>query len=319
VIRVSASTDFTALVSAAVLGFVVRERRAQVLSLAVVAATIGPIAWNAILRATHASRFFTDAPIPGAPPAPLASPQVSDAIEDQGGRTWWRELLVLTVAYEVYRTLRIVATGSRAAALAHAEDLIRLERALGVWRELGVHRAVARRPVLMHAFEIYYGTIHFVVPAVALVILFRSSPERYRHWRNVFGWMLVVGLLVFAVYPLMPPHLLPPAFGFGDGGAEVLPHVPVWSWAADNPYAAMPSLHVGWATWCALALWRRVPNRLWRGALLVYPLVTLLVVVGTANHYVLDGVGGWLALATACGIERLRRRWTRRNLLRDAP
>lgn len=54
----------TALVSAAVLGFVVRERRPQVLSLAVAVAALGPVAWNAILRATHASRFFTDAPIP---------------------------------------------------------------------------------------------------------------------------------------------------------------------------------------------------------------------------------------------------------------
>ncbi|MDQ3898729.1 MAG: hypothetical protein M3326_16045 [Actinomycetota bacterium] len=53
----------TALFSAAVLLVVVRERRPWVLSVAVAASALGPVTWNAILRATHASRFFTDAPI----------------------------------------------------------------------------------------------------------------------------------------------------------------------------------------------------------------------------------------------------------------
>lgn len=183
--------------------------------------------------------------------------------------------------------------------------MIRLEKWLGLWRELGLYRAVAARPLLRHAFDWYYGTVHFVVPMVALAVLWRRDRARYQRWRNVFGWMLAIGLVAFAAYPVVPPHLLPPAFGFGT--PEAVPHAPFWSWAADNPYAAMPSLHVGWSSWCVTALWPSVPSR-WRPALIAYPLLTLLVVAGTANHYLIDGAGGLVALAGACGIEAVGRR-----------
>jgi hypothetical protein len=180
-----------------------------------------------------------------------------------------------------------------------------------LWHELGLHRAVASRPVLRHAFEWYYGTVHFVVPAVVLALLWRGHREGYRRWRNVFGWMLALGVVVFAAYPLLPPHLLPPAFGFGS--PDPVPHAPFWSWAADNPYAAMPSLHIGWSCWCVSAVWRSVPGRRWRLVLLAYPLLTLLVVAATANHYLLDGAGGLLTLAAAYGIEEARAGVNRRR------
>lgn len=197
-------------------------------------------------------------------------------------------------------------TRASAPALAHARHVIRLEKWLGVWLEPRLHRAVASRPAVLHAFNVYYGTVHFVVPVVALAVLWRTRPADYRRWRNVFGWMLVLGLVFFAVYPVTPPHLLPASFGFGT--PDSMPRAPFWSWAADNPYAAMPSLHVGWSSWCVAALWRSVPDRRWRAALVAYPLLTLLVVAGTANHYLLDGAGGLLVLGAAYGIEEARRR-----------
>jgi len=105
--------------------------------------------------------------------------------------------------------------------------------------------------------------------------------------------------------------VLPPAFGFGV--PDPMPRAPFWSWAADNPYAAMPSLHVGWSSWCVAAAWRSVPGRRRRLALVGYPLLTLLVVAGTANHYLLDGLGGLVTLAAAYGIEEARRRRRRRS------
>jgi hypothetical protein len=38
-------------------------RQAAVITAGMLATDAGPIAWNAILRATHASQFFTDAPV----------------------------------------------------------------------------------------------------------------------------------------------------------------------------------------------------------------------------------------------------------------
>jgi hypothetical protein len=59
-----------------------------------------------------------------------------------------------------------------------------------------------------------------------------------------------------------------------------------------NQYAAMPSLHVGWALWCGVMLWRHGGTRTAKTAGVVYPLVTTLAVMGTANHYFLDAVAG---------------------------
>lgn len=238
-------------------------------------------------------------------------PEPGPSAGGRASRSWRRELLLVTVVYLVYRTARIAVTGTHASALRHARQLVRTEKHLGLWWEPRFHRALTSRPVLLHAADLYYGTIHFVVPAVGLALLFRVFPDRYRLWRNVFGWMLALAVILFAVYPVLPPHLLPAGLGFGSNPPPIPAHGPLWSWAAENPYAAVPSLHVGWATWCTVALWRSAPRRLWRVALAVYPVVTFAVVLGTGNHYVLDGVAGLLTLGAACAIEFCRRRSAR--------
>src|SRR2546423_5063140 len=79
--------------------------------------------------------------------------------------------------------------------------------------------------------------------------------------------------------------------------------------AFGNLYAAMPSLHVGWATWSSLAL-LPLARRWWlKVLLLVYPLVTLFAVVVTGNHWILDGVGGWIVLAVGWGVVAGIERW----------
>jgi hypothetical protein len=59
-----------------------------------------------------------------------------------------------------------------------------------------------------------------------------------------------------------------------------------------NQYAAMPSLHCGWALWCGVMLWRHGGTRLTKVVGVAYPLLTAIVVMGTANHYLLDAVAG---------------------------
>ena len=58
-----------------------------------------------------------------------------------------------------------------------------------------------------------------------------------------------------------------------------------------NLYAAMPSLHVAWATWCAVAVITVTRSR-WRHLAWLYPWVTVLVVLASANHFLLDAAGG---------------------------
>ena len=64
-----------------------------------------------------------------------------------------------------------------------------------------------------------------------------------------------------------------------------------------NQYAAMPSVHIAWSTWCALALVPRMktlPRKILAAA---YPVSTLIVIVITANHYLIDALGGLLILS----------------------
>ena len=53
----------SAVLAGLLVAVVARGHRATAGVAAAVGAAIGPVAWNAILRATHATTFFTDAPI----------------------------------------------------------------------------------------------------------------------------------------------------------------------------------------------------------------------------------------------------------------
>jgi hypothetical protein len=104
----------------------------------------------------------------------------------------------------------------------------------------------------------------------------------------------------------MPPRLLPASYGFVDTLAKV---GGLWSFdsgtmkAVSNQYAAMPSLHFGWSSWCLFVLWPATEGRTWARVLLVaYPLATLFAIVVTANHFWLDAVGGATVLAVAYGV-----------------
>jgi hypothetical protein len=109
----------------------------------------------------------------------------------------------------------------------------------------------------------------------------------------------VLAFIVFWRFPVAPPRMLS---GFTDVVAES--HA-FGSWHTGalashaNQLAAMPSLHMAWAGWCTLALWRLSKRRLVRGLAVLYPCVTAVAVLATGNHFVLDLVGGLITLALA--------------------
>ena len=81
-----------------------------------------------------------------------------------------------------------------------------------------------------------------------------------------------------------------------------------------NQYAAMPSLHIGWSTWCAIAVWPLLRRRRTKVAVLLYPLATLFCIIVTGNHYWLDGAGGLLALGGGALIGWSLHRWNQDRL-----
>jgi hypothetical protein len=211
---------------------------------------------------------------------------------------WWREVALIAAFYAVYTTvrdLRGTRPVSAGQAFANAKRVIGLERSLGLFHEAQIQHAFLADKVLVRVLDDWYGSTHFVVTAAVLFVLFFAPPARYRRWRNTLAVATAAALIGFALFPLMPPRLLPAQFGFTDtlrvvGGLWNFDSGPMAH--LSDQYAAMPSLHFGWALWCGLALFS-LSRRRWAKALaLAYPAVTLVCVIVTANHYVTDTAAG---------------------------
>lgn len=224
---------------------------------------------------------------------------------------WWREIAYIVGFYGIYTLVRN-QFGSAAVGAQHAYEnalrIIDVEKAMGLFHEATIQGWFLGMPVVLRGFNIFYGSLHFVLTAGVLVWLARRFPRDYPTWRNTIMIGTALALIGFSLFPLMPPRLMCDcAYGAGPQIAEAgLPtfvdtlavHGGLWSFgdstmqAVSNQYAAMPSLHFGWALWVALVLVPRVRHRWSRALAIAYPIVTLLTIIVTGNHFWLDAVGG---------------------------
>jgi hypothetical protein len=214
---------------------------------------------------------------------------------------WWRELLAIGIYYGIYTAVRNagIASDSAVGAFHHAKQVIRVEEFFGAFREQAVQHTFIHWRAFIEFWDVYYGTFHFAVTIVAIVWLFRRAPERYPTWRNTLAVTVAIALVGFATYPLMPPRLLPAHYGFVDTLQKI---GGLWSFDSgtmskiSNQYAAMPSLHFAWSSWCACVLLPGLKHWWSKALMIAYPFVTLFAIVVTANHFWLDAAGGALAL-----------------------
>jgi membrane-associated phospholipid phosphatase len=221
---------------------------------------------------------------------------------------WWVELLIVGWLLWVYDIVNNLAHLRYSLAIAHATDVLHLEQMLRIDPEGTLNRWMAHHHTLGVVSSYYYDNAHFIVTLGLLGWLWWRRADIYRPMRSALVLMNVIGLAVFWLYPVAPPRMLA---GFTDVVANT---GAVGSWhtgplAHDaNQLAAMPSLHMAWAAWCALVIWQ-LSERLWVRALAVlYPSLTCLAVVGTGNHFVLDILAGLataaLAVVLAKGLAR---------------
>ena len=189
-----------------------------------------------------------------------------------------------------YKAARLLTAGHAVQAEQNAGDLWRLERLLHLPSEAALQEVVLAERWLIISANCYYAFVHFPVTALCLVWLFWRRRAVYLWARRMLAWLTAIGLAANLVLPVAPPRLasvtelLDTGTRFGPAiyGA---PETDMLS----NQYAAMPSLHVGWSLVVALAMvgnagpWMRV---LW----LTHPMITVVVVVVTGNHFWLDAV-----------------------------
>jgi hypothetical protein len=214
-------------------------------------------------------------------------------------------VLIIAVFYGLYtlvRDLRGNKPVSVFQAFTNARRIIHMERWVGIFHEEGIQHFFLPDRWLIRLCDDFYGTAHFVAPIFTLVLLFFWFPEHYRQWRNALALLTAIALIGFYFFPLMPPRLLPPGYHFVDtlrviGGLWDFSKGPVND--VSDQYAAMPSLHTAWSTWCACA-WSSIIRARWgRVAVFAYPAFTVFAIVVTANHYFVDAAAGLILLAAS--------------------
>ena len=224
---------------------------------------------------------------------------------------------LLVGAAAVYFSVRSLTEGDRASAVQNAERVLAVERALGLDVEVAVQAAVLTvEPLVVLANWVYvFG--HWPVLVGVLAWLALRHPLRFTELRDALLLSGAVGMVVFALFPVAPPRLV-------DQGElavmvdTVLEHSQAYRVlqppAFTNQYAAVPSLHVGWDLLAGTAV-ATTARRTWVRALgALLPVLMVLSVVVTANHFVLDAVAG-AALAAGClrGVQARSRRHARRQ------
>jgi hypothetical protein len=217
--------------------------------------------------------------------------------------------VLLAAIYELYTLTRRVTAGSAGEAVANARAALRAEHAVGLEPERWLNHAVSIRPLLAVPADYAYATLHYAVTLVVLVWLWRAHRSAYLPARRTLMAATLLGLVGFVSVPLAPPRMMP---GFIDTMARY-GHDGWWASSASAPkglgsftnqFAAMPSLHVGWAIWCGVVV-ARYAGRAWvRRLAVAYPVLVVLVVMSTANHYLVDAVAGLVVLLTGYGIAR---------------
>ncbi|GAA4724028.1 phosphatase PAP2 family protein [Phytohabitans rumicis] len=199
-----------------------------------------------------------------------------------------RELLLVAGLFLAYKLGRLAVAGDVSTAYTNAAHVWDLERAIGLPSEAALQHAILGVDWLVRAANLYYAGVHFPATAALLLWTYLRRPALYRWARTTLAALTATGFAVQMLLPLAPPRLLAAA-GMVDTGHAVGPSVygnPTSDVLA-NQFAAMPSLHVGWAAVVSIVLIRATHGP-WRWLWLFHPVITLAVVVVTANHYWLD-------------------------------
>ncbi|MFJ6742451.1 phosphatase PAP2 family protein [Streptomyces sp. NPDC091279] len=219
-----------------------------------------------------------------------------------------RELLLVAGLFLVYKFGRLLATEHTGEAFRNAHRVWDLERTLRLPGEGAVQSLLLHGDGLAQLANTYYATVHFPATVAFLVWLYLRRPAHYRWARRVLAALTGAALVLHLTFPLAPPRMLA-ATGLIDTAKVYGPSVygPPQTDHLSNQFAAMPSLHFGWALMVAIGLIVATRSRL-RWLWLLHPLLTLLVIVGTANHYWLDALAATALLGIALAVIRAPRR-----------
>lgn len=224
---------------------------------------------------------------------------------------WWFEVLLVVAFDVVYEHIRNLVKLQPLEAINHGIDVLRISQWLHVDFGAAFNALLVEHRWLATIADYDYSVLHLPLTAGVLAWVFCKHRDRYLPIRNVLLLTTMLGLIGFWVFPMAPPRLLP-----GDGFVDTVVYFNTWGSVANpnmasatNQFAAMPSLHCAWALWSGLCLFFLARNRIVRTVGVLYPIWTVFVVLGTANHFLPDCLAGIACVAVSVGvITRLSRR-----------
>ena len=217
----------------------------------------------------------------------------------------------------VYRQIRHLTSGDLDGAMLNADRVVDVERWFGVFNERALQELVMRSQLAIEFLDHYYVLVHFPASVGFLVWIFFRHPQAYGRIRAWFLGVTLAGLAIHVAYPLAPPRMLD-QHGFVDTLHEFGPRIysqDVTASAA-NQLAAMPSLHFAWAALVAAGV-LHVRGSRWSLLVLLHPVITLLAIVATANHYWADAFVGGLLVVAAIVVTRVL--WRSRPTFEQVP
>jgi hypothetical protein len=223
------------------------------------------------------------------------------------------EILLVAFAFLLYFLVRGSVVDHDAEALSHAVRIIEIERKLGIFWEPRLNEAVIDHQALVQLVNAIYFWLDFpFIVAIGMWMYLFGHRHEYTVARDAVLASGAIALVVYHLFPVMPPRLLAEhGFAFVDT-LDKYTHVSYQVDSAQpfvNPYAAMPSLHYGWAILVGGALFWTAKNPLLRVVGLLMPIAQFLAIVFTANHYVLDAFGGLGAAVLGLLIAIALQRW----------
>jgi hypothetical protein len=209
------------------------------------------------------------------------------------------EVAALAGLYAIYEVVRGQAHATLAVARGHTDEIVALERHVHLFGERAVQNAAHFVPALPATLGIAYIALHFIGTTTFLVWLHRNHRDRFPLVRNTLIVATGIALATYVAYPVAPPRLA------GLGFIDTVTHSAGVNLSSDllgslyNPFAAMPSLHFGYALLVGMTVGVIAKRRIVRALAWAYPVVMLVVIVGTGNHFFFDAAGGALAVGLA--------------------
>jgi len=238
-------------------------------------------------------------------PSPLTSPRPGGTLHLRL-RPVLREIGFVATAVVCYLVVGRYTAGSAGTAVAHAHDVLALERHLGIAWEHPVQNAALAAPVVSTLLTQLYVWGYFPTVVALLVWVYARDGGVYRHLRNALLVSGSAGLLVYAFYPCAPPWI--GGTGFTDTVSTSALSSVARPAGITNHLGALPSFHVGWVVLVAAFALRVSRSVLLRTWCVLHPMLMAFAVVATGNHWVIDVPAGIvLALLGVLGARTIAR------------